>query len=75
MMSGSLSGRRNCIQLSDREREVLRLVASGMTSKEVANALFCSKRTVDYHLWRAYGKLGVSNRVQAIHSANEVWAA
>lgn len=55
--------------LTKRELEVLTLVLEGRSNKEVAVALFCSKRTVDYHLARIYVKLQVSNRVQAMRRA------
>jgi DNA-binding CsgD family transcriptional regulator len=48
--------------LTRREEEVARLVARGLTSKEVADRLYLSVRTVDNHLQRAYTKLGVSSR-------------
>lgn len=52
--------------LSHRELEVLGLILEGQSSKEVANVLCCTKRTVDFHLSNAYKKLQVSNRVQAM---------
>lgn len=52
--------------LSQRELEVLNLIMEGQSSKEVAQTLFCTKRTVDFHLTNAYKKLQVSNRVQAM---------
>lgn len=52
--------------LTTQELSILSLIAEGKTSKEVADVLFCSKRTVDFHLSKIYQKLGVSNRVQAI---------
>jgi DNA-binding CsgD family transcriptional regulator len=51
--------------LSDREIDVLRLVASGLTNAEIANELFLSPRTVDAHLYRIYRKLDVSSRAAA----------
>lgn len=59
-------------QLTDREREILRLIFDGKCSNEVAHALSVSKRTVDFHLARAYVKLGVSNRFQAFKRAVEL---
>ncbi len=56
-------------KLSPREREVLDMIAAGLSSSEAARSLFCSKRTVDYHLYSIYRKLGVSNRVQAAMAA------
>jgi len=48
--------------LSAREREVAVLAASGLTSRQVADRLFLSVRTVDNHLQRVYTKLGVTSR-------------
>jgi len=48
--------------LSAREREVALLAAEGLTSREVAERLFLSVRTVENHLHRAYTKLGVTDR-------------
>lgn len=61
-----LSGIDERTSLSSREVEILTLLANGSSSKEVASALYLSKRTVDFHLGNAYQKLGVGNRVQAI---------
>ena len=57
------------VRLTKREIEVLSLVLEGKSSREVANSLYCSKRTVDFHLARIYEKLQVSNRVQAMRRA------
>ncbi len=57
------------VKLTRREEEVLSLVLEGLSSREVAEALFCSKRTVDFHLNRIYDKLQVTNRVQAMRRA------
>jgi DNA-binding CsgD family transcriptional regulator len=51
--------------------EVLRLVAAGLTSAEVAERLFLSPRTVQAHLYRIYNKLGVSSRSAATRFAIE----
>lgn len=59
-------------RLTEREREILRLIFDGKCSSEVANTLSVSKRTVDFHLARAYVKLGVSNRFQAFKRAVEL---
>ena len=57
------------VRLTKREIEVLTLVLEGKSSREVAAAIFCSKRTIDFHLARIYEKLQVSNRVQAMRRA------
>ncbi|MFB9368576.1 helix-turn-helix transcriptional regulator [Kitasatospora albolonga] len=48
--------------LSDREREVADLAAAGLRSRQIAERLFLSHRTVESHLGNAYRKLGVSSR-------------
>jgi DNA-binding CsgD family transcriptional regulator len=48
--------------LSNREREIAGLAASGLRSREIAQQLFLSPRTVDAHLGRIYRRLGVSSR-------------
>ena len=55
--------------LSEREREVLSLMASGATNKEIAARLFMSPRTVETHLTHVYAKLGLSSRVQLAQEA------
>jgi DNA-binding CsgD family transcriptional regulator len=50
--------------LTEREREVARLAARGLTSPEIASALFLSVRTVDTHLSRVYRKLMIDGRRQ-----------
>ncbi len=57
------------IKLTKREIEVLTLVIEGKSSKEVADMLYVSKRTVDFHLANIYDKLQVTNRVQAFRRA------
>lgn len=57
------------IKLSQREIEVLSLIAQGHSSQEAADVLFVSKRTVDFHLANVYDKLQVNNRVQAFRVA------
>ncbi len=51
--------------LTDREVEVLRLVARGHTAKETGSALGISAKTVDHHIQHIYGKIGVSTRAAA----------
>ena len=51
--------------LSRRELEVLRLLASGGTSTEIATQLFISTRTAEHHIQNIYTKIGVSNRASA----------
>jgi predicted ATPase/DNA-binding NarL/FixJ family response regulator len=51
--------------LSRREIDVLRLVAAGRTSGEIATELFISTRTAEHHIQNIYTKIGVSNRATA----------
>ncbi|MBP1464717.1 response regulator transcription factor [Candidatus Chloroploca sp. M-50] len=51
--------------LSDREAEVLTLVAQGLTNTQIAQRLQVSDNTVKFHLQNIYQKLGVSNRTEA----------
>ena len=51
--------------LSDREVEVLQLVAKGMTDADIAEALFISPRTIARHLQSVYNTLGVNSRTAA----------
>jgi len=51
--------------LSDRQREVLELLAQGLGNESIAERLFISKNTVKFHVAAIYERLGVSNRVQA----------
>ena len=60
---------RPAISLSVREMELLKLLATGATNKELAEALFISQATVKTHLVHIYTKLGVDNRTAAIAAA------
>ena len=55
--------------LSSREVDVLRLLASGLTDREIAEALFVSVRTVEGHVARIFPKLGVRTRTAAARAA------
>lgn len=55
--------------LSQRELEVLTLIARGGTNRDVAKQLFVSEATVKTHLIHIYGKLGVSDRAAAVATA------
>jgi DNA-binding NarL/FixJ family response regulator len=52
-------------ELTDRENEVLQLIALGFTNREISCHLVISESTVQNHVHHIYEKLGVSNRVQA----------
>jgi DNA-binding NarL/FixJ family response regulator len=67
---------RDC-PLTDRELEILRLVAQGYTNGKIARELWVTEQTVKFHLSNTYRKLGVANRTEASRYAhlNDLMAA
>jgi len=63
--------RRRTGLLSARERGVLRLVAAGLSNRQIAEALSISERTVKFHVTAIFNKLGAENRAQAVALAAE----
>ncbi|MEO6797477.1 MAG: helix-turn-helix transcriptional regulator [Candidatus Dormibacter sp.] len=57
--------------LTPRELEVVKLVAAGLTNRDIANRLGLSARTIDAHLRSIYGKIGVTSRSGATRYAME----
>jgi DNA-binding NarL/FixJ family response regulator len=66
---GDAASARVSERLSQRELEVLRLLAEGLDNSEIARRLFLSPTTVKHHASDVFAKLGVSNRVQAAIAA------
>ncbi len=58
--------------LSERELEVLQLIAVGLTNREIGERLYLTLNTVKVHTRNIYGKLGVHSRTQAVAVANEL---
>ncbi|MDQ2687832.1 MAG: response regulator transcription factor [Armatimonadota bacterium] len=70
-VSKNAAGAHDLIEpLTEREQEVLRLLATGLSNKDMASVLFVAESTIKTHVEHIIGKLGVSDRVQAA-----VWAA
>jgi len=66
LMAEVSSPHREAAQLSNREREVLRLVADGLPTKQIAHSLSNTERTVKFHVNSIFHKLGADNRAQAV---------
>jgi NarL family two-component system response regulator LiaR len=63
-------------QLTERELEVLKLAAKGMTNRQIANELTLSIHTVQAHLSNIFGKLGVGSRTEAVlYGLRKGWVA
>lgn len=57
-------------EMTDREAEILKLIASGYSNQEIAGTLYLSPNTVKSYIRSLYAKIGVSTRVYAV-----LWAA
>jgi len=62
---GNGLGRRNEYSLTQREQDILVLLAEGRANRDIAGKLFLSEKTVKAHLAAVFRKLGVTNRTQA----------
>lgn len=60
--------------LTQREREVVRLAVAGLQARAIGEKLFIGRRTVETHLANAYGKLGVSSRLELLRAAGSAAA-
>ena len=58
--------------ITAREHEILRLIAEGLSNREIGARVFISENTVKTHSSRLFDKLGVSRRVQAVQRAREL---
>ena len=73
---GNNKSSRERAQLSQREREIIVLIAQGYKNKEIAEKMFITEQTVKNHLHNVFDKLGVSDRLElalyAIHNSLHV---
>lgn len=68
----SLNGQGSTIErLTDRELEVLRLLATGLSNNSIGTRLFISATTVKFHVSNIMRKLGVSRRAEAVYAASK----
>jgi DNA-binding NarL/FixJ family response regulator len=63
--NASSNGRRSEYSLTQREHDILALLAEGRSNREIAGRLYLSEKTVKAHLAAIFRKLGVTNRTQA----------
>jgi len=68
---GSAASQEDFAELTERELEVMRLVARGRSNAEIAGELFLSEATVKTYVTRIFAKLGLRDRVQAVVMAYE----
>jgi DNA-binding NarL/FixJ family response regulator len=69
---GSSNGRRGEYSLTQREHDILALLAEGRSNREIAQRLYLSEKTVKAHLAAIFRKLGVTNRTQAAMVAVQI---
>ena len=62
-------------ELGERTGRALRLAAGGQTNPEIGAQLFLSPRTVEWHLSKVFGKLGISSRKELRAALSDVGAA
>ncbi|MFM9377688.1 MadR family response regulator transcription factor [Gordonia sp. VNK21] len=68
----TMAGERNVSEeLTEREREVLRLLAGGLSNAEIGRRLFISESTVKFHIRNLIHKLGVTKRTDAVYVASK----
>ena len=73
--SGSEPARDGFAELTPQELQTVRLVSEGLSNRQVAEQLFLSPRTVEYHLYKVYPKLGIASRAELIRCWGERLAA
>jgi len=69
------NGLTTCRDLTKREREVMELIAAGLSNLQIADSLVVSQKTVKNHICRIYQSIGVHERSQAVSRWKELSAA
>ena len=64
--------KREALAITPRELEILRLIAQGLSNREIAEKLFVSENTVKTHSSRVFDKLGAKRRTQAVQLGKEL---
>lgn len=64
--------RADSLEITSREREILVLIAEGLTNREIGERLFISENTVKTHSSRLFQKLGAGRRTQAVRKARDL---
>lgn len=59
------------IEVTEKEQNILTMIAEGMTNREIAESLFMSQRTVEYALTKLFEKLGARSRTEALMKARQ----
>ena len=59
--------------LTPQELQIVRLVSEGLSNRQVAEQMFLSPRTVEYHLYKVYPKLGIGSRTELIRRRASSW--
>lgn len=59
------------IHLTEKEQKILKLIAEGLTNRQIAEALYMSQRAVEYALTRLFGQLGARSRTEALMKARQ----
>ena len=59
--------------LTQREQQILRMVALGYNNKKISEQLYVSEDTVKKHLHNSYKKLGARNKIEALRNAGMIW--
>jgi NarL family two-component system response regulator LiaR len=66
------TARQQSLGITDRELEILTLIARGLSNREIATQLFVSENTIKTHCSRAFDKLGAARRTQAVRRCKEL---